>query len=138
MRYQTISLTTGLFTGLLAAGTALAGHHKASEEMKPIAAAGQVVVVYEVPCVNPDQGITTLKELIRYEAGKSPIAYMSVATKLDDALVGAVDVHQSMAAMQQAFAWQEADETWLAIQAEALKACEAQLDQISMSIHSAQ
>jgi hypothetical protein len=95
-------------------------------------------VVYEVPCVNPDQGIATLKELIGYEAGKSPIAYTSVATKLDDALVGAVDVHQSMAAMQRAFAWQEADKTWLAIQAKALKACEAQLDQISMRIHSAQ
>ena len=134
MNYRII----GLVTGLLAASTALAGHHKASEEMKPVATAGQVVVVYEVPCVNPDQGVEGLKELIGYEAGKSPIAYTSVATKLDDALVGAVDVHQSLAAMQQAFAWQEADETWLAIQAKALKACEAQLDQISMRIHSAQ
>ena len=134
MNYRII----GLVTVLLAASTALAGHHKASEEMKPVATAGQVVVVYEVPCVNPDQGVAGLKELIGYEAGKSPIAYTSVATKLDDALVGAVDVHQSLAAMQQAFAWQEADETWLAIQAKALKACEAQLDQISMRIHSAQ
>lgn len=134
MTYRLISL----LTGLLAAGQAVAGHHEASESMKPMASSGQVVVVYEVPCVNPDQGIASLKEVIQYEAGTSPIAYTSVATKLDDALVGAVDVHQSMAAMEQAFAWQESDETWLALQAKALTACEAQLDQISMSIHSAQ
>ncbi|MDC3365459.1 hypothetical protein OAV86_05310, partial [Pseudomonadales bacterium] len=66
------------------------------------------------------------------------IAYTSVATKLSDALVGAVDVHQSMAAMEQAFAWQESDEAWVAMQAKALAACGADLDQISMSIHSAQ
>ena len=134
MNYRTI----GLVPGLLAASTALAGHHEASEAMKPIASSGQVVVVYEVPCVNPDQGVARLKELIGYEAGKSPIAYTSVATKLGDALIGAVDVHQSLAAMEQAFTWQEADATWLAIQAKALKACKAQLDQISMRIHNAQ
>ena len=106
--------------------------------MKPIASSGQVVVVYEVPCVNPHRGIATLKSVIQHEANASPIPYSSVATKLDDALVGAVDVHSSMAAMEQAFAWQENDDTWLALQAKALKACEAQLDQISISIHSAQ
>jgi len=134
MNYRTI----GLVTGLLAASTALAGHHKASEAMKPIASSGQVVVVYEVPCVNPDQGVAGLKELIGYEAGKSPIAYTSVATKLGNRLIGAVDVHQSLAAMEQAFSWQESDETWLAIQAKALAACGADLDQISMSVHSTQ
>ena len=58
MNYRTI----GLVTGLLAASTALAGHHKASETMKPAASSGQVVVVYEVPCANPDQGVARLKE----------------------------------------------------------------------------
>ena len=134
MNYRAI----GLVTGLLAASTALAGHHKASETIKPAASSGQVIVVYEVPCANPDQGIALLKDVIQHEADTSPIAYTSVATKLSDALVGAVDVHQSMAAMEQAFAWQESDEAWLAMQAKALAACGADLDQISMSIHSAQ
>ena len=128
----------GLLTGLLAASQTLAGHHEASEAIKPIVSAGQVVVVYEVPCSNAAAGLAILKDLVAYEGGASPVSYSSTLTQSTDAVIGAIDLHKSMAAMEQAFAWQAGDETWTAMQAKALAICDVTLDQIGTKIYTAQ
>ena len=120
---------------LLMSNSAIAGHHEKAGTLMPAAMAGQVVVAYEVPCANPAAGADSLKALIAYEASASPVAYSSVATTIGDAKVGAVDVHRSTGAMEQAFSWQEQDETWLSMQADALALCGADLESIGMSVH---
>ena len=133
MKYQTFAL----LTGLLVSGQSFAGHHDASETMVPIANAGQIVVVFEGPCTDSAQGLAILNELIAYEAVNSPIAYSSVAVSINESTVGAIDVHGSMAAMEEAFAWQEGDETWTAMQAKAFEACSTPLDQLTAKIYNA-
>lgn len=122
----------------LMSNSAIAGHHEKDNTLMPAAIAGQVVVAYEVPCADPVAGADSLKALIAYEASASPVAYSSVATMIGDAKVGAVDVHSSMASMERAFAWQEQDTTWLAMQAKSLALCGADLESIEMSVHAAQ
>ena len=97
-----------------------------------------MIVAYRVPCVAPAAGVAVLKELIAYESSVAAVNYSSVATVLDDETVGAIDVHASTEAMQKAFAWQEQDEQWLAIQMRALGTCEAGISDIETSIHRAQ
>ncbi len=150
MKYQIVALLTGLLVssqslgghqmllgGVLAGNQALAEDHHASEHTTPIAKPGQIVVVFEVPCTDSAQSLAILNELIAYEAVNSPIAYSSVAVSINESTVGAIDVHESMAAMEQAFAWQEGDETWTALQAKAFEACSTSLDQLTAKIYNA-
>lgn len=123
---------------LLVSTVAVGGHHEEGEAPMAAATAGQIIVAYEVPCADPVAGAARLKALIAYEASASPVAYSSVATTIGNAKVGAVDVHSSMQAMDKAFAWQEQDDTWLAMQALSLTVCETDLDSIEMSVHIAQ
>ena len=123
---------------LVSPAAVFAGHHEQGEGIKAAASGGQVIVVYRVPCVAPAAGVAVLKELIAYESSVAAVNYSSVATVLDDETVGAIDVHASTEAMQRAFAWQEQDEQWLAIQMRALGTCEAGISDIETSIHRAQ
>jgi len=115
----------------------LAGHHE-KDELEPAASGGQVIVVYEVPCVDPSKGISLLKELIAYESGVAGVSYSSVSTVLGDQRVGAVDIHASVKAMEDAFAWQEQDQEWLDKQASALEVCKAAMSEIVMRVHMVQ
>lgn len=123
---------------LVSPAAVFAGHHEHGEGIQPAASGGQVIVAYRVPCVAPAAGVAVLKELIAYESSVAAVNYSSVATVLDDETVGAIDVHASTEAMQRAFAWQEQDEQWLAIQMRALGTCEAGISDIETSIHRAQ
>ena len=128
----------GLFiSGLVLPSALLAGHHE-EDKLKPAASGGQVIVAYEVPCVDPSAGIRLLKELIAYESEVAGVSYSSVSTVLGDQRVGAIDVHASAQAMEEAFAWQEQDQEWLEKQARALEVCEASISEIVTGIHTAQ
>jgi S-methylmethionine-dependent homocysteine/selenocysteine methylase len=127
-----------LLLALVSPVAVFAGHHEQGEGIQPAASGGQVIVAYRVPCVAPAAGVAVLKELIAYESSVAAVNYSSVATVLDDETVGAIDVHASTEAMQRAFAWQEQDEQWLAIQMRALGTCEAGISDIETSIHRAQ
>ena len=85
------------------------------ESLEPVAAAPQVIVVYRNQCPdNQEKAIEMVKELIEYEKASSPIAYSSVPGIWDDGTIGAIDLHQSLEMMEQAFEWQQKDESWTA------------------------
>ena len=123
-------ITLVLLTGLLVSSITSAGHHEESHTMAPVASADQVVVVYEVPCKNVQAGLTTLKDLIAYEVGASPIAYSSSPGLIGDAAIGAVDLFSSASSMEKAVAWQDSDTQWKALQAKSLQACGVNVDEI--------
>ena len=103
-----VSLMTTLSVASI---TATAGHH---ESLKPPAKPGQVVVTYrgDCPAQAVEGAISQVKEIIAYERKNSPVLYVSSPGVWTDGKVGAVDVHASKEAMEQAFAWQASDETW--------------------------
>ena len=127
-----------LLSGLLISSLTIAGHHGESKTIAPVASAGQVVVVYEVPCKDVATGVATLKDLIAYEASASPIAYSSSPGTIGDGAIGAVDLHLSIASMEKAVAWQEGDKKWKALQAISLKACDSSVDGIKVTVMAAQ
>ena len=119
-----------LLSGLLVSSLTMAGHHEESKTIAPVASAGQVVVVYEVPCKNVATGLATLKDLIAYEVSTSPIAYSSSPAVIGENAIGAVDLHLSISSMEKAVAWQEGNEKWKALQAKSLMACDVNADDI--------
>jgi hypothetical protein len=123
-----------LLTGLMVSSMALSGHHKESEKLAPVASAGQVVVVYEVPCKNVVAGLASIKDLIAYEVKASPISYSSSPATIGEGVIGAVDLHLSVASMQNAVSWQESDAKWKAMQAKSLEACGVTADDIKATI----
>ncbi|MBC09834.1 MAG: hypothetical protein CMQ39_06690 [Gammaproteobacteria bacterium] len=83
------------------------------EGLEPVASAPQVIVVYRNECTNNEKkAIEMVKDLIEYEKTSSPIAYSSVPGIWDDGTIGAIDLHQSLKMMEQAFEWQKKDESW--------------------------
>ncbi len=95
---------------------AVAAHH---ENIKPVAKPGQVIVTYRGDCPSEavDEAIALINEAIAYERKSSPILYTSSPGVWTDGKIGAVDLHESEAAMEKAFAWQAADEKWSAMYA---------------------
>ena len=96
---------------LLCASNVFAAHHK---DMEPVAKSGQVVVTYRGSCpANAVEGvIDQIKSIIDYERENSPVLYSSAPGVWSDGKIGAVDLHESVEAMEKAFAWQEADKKW--------------------------
>ena len=120
--------------GLLVSSLTIAGHHEESKTIAPVASAGQVVVVYEVPCENVATGLSALKDLIAYEASASPIAYSSSPATIGEGAIGAVDLHLSASSMEKAVTWQEGNAKWKALQAASLKACDVNVDDIKVTV----
>ena len=101
------------------------GHHKAGEMLMPVAKPGQVIVIYrgECPSGKVDESIKMVKEIIAYERKNSPVSYSSSPGVWSDGNIGAVDLHDSLEAMEKAFAWQADDEKWSGLYDEVAKTC---------------
>lgn len=130
-------LTTVMAALVVGAGVAAAGHHEMAEgEIALAATSGQVVVVYKLDCAEDqkDAGIAIVETLIAYERGHSPIPYSSTLGRWDDGLLGAVDIHSSLASMEAAFEWQANDETWSALNNQMLETCGVEADDLQVSI----
>lgn len=102
--------------------SAVAAHH---ENIKPVAKPGQVIVTYRGDCPSEavDEAIVLINEAIAYERKNSPILYTSSPGVWTDGKIGAVDLHESEAAMGKAFAWQAADKKWSAMYAGIASRC---------------
>ena len=94
------------------------------ESLEPVASAPQVIVVYRNQCPdNQENEIEMVKGLIEYEKASSPIVYSSVPGIWDDGTIGAIDLHQSLEMMEQAFEWQQKDESWASQYEAIVSAC---------------
>ena len=127
-----------LFSGILLSGLTIAVHHQQIETIAPVAFADQVIIVYEVPCKDVPTGLAALKELIAYEAASSPIAYSSSPGLIGEDAIGAVDLHLSALSMEKAVAWQESNKQWKAMQDKSLRACDVNVDDIKVTVITAQ
>ena len=108
--------------GSLSAATS-AGHHESADPLKAAASTGQIVVVYHWPCADTAKGLSLLTSLIAYEKSASPVAYTAVPAMHADGAVVSIDVHPSAESMDNAVAWQGADEQWQAGFAEMEAVC---------------
>ena len=94
---------TLLTASTLAAPIAFAGHH---EGIQPPAKTGQVVVTYRGNCPSAavDSTLEKIQKNIAYERANSPVLYASSPGVWADGKIGAVDIHKSQQAMEDAFA----------------------------------
>ncbi|MDA9941008.1 hypothetical protein N9C62_00200 [Luminiphilus sp.] len=118
-----IKTATLLMATLLISVTATAGHHEKGDHMMLAAQPGQVMIVYHWPCADANAGLSLLKALIAYERDASPYPYSAAPALHEDGAVVSVDVHGSVASMNNATAWQAADEEWQAQFAVMAAAC---------------
>ena len=101
-------------------------HHESSESsLMPVAKPGQVIVTYRGFCPekNIDTAINIVKQTIAYERKNSPVSYSSSPGVWSDGTIGAVDLHDSVEAMNKAFAWQSADKKWSSLYDQVAAAC---------------
>ena len=101
-------------------------HHESNESgLMPVAKPGQVIVTYRGQCEekNINKAISMVKKIITYEKKNSPISYSSSPGAWSDGTIGAVDLHDSLEAMENAFAWQAADQKWSSMYEDVAKAC---------------
>ncbi len=101
-------------------------HHESSESsLMPVAKPGQVIVTYRGFCPekNIDKAINIVKQTIAYERKNSPVSYSSSPGVWSDGTIGAVDLHDSVEAMNKAFAWQSADKKWSSLYDQVAAAC---------------
>ena len=101
-------------------------HHESNESgLMPVAKPGQVIVTYRGQCAekNINKAISMVKKIIAYEIKNSPISYSSSPGAWSDGTIGAVDLHDSLEAMEKAFAWQAADQKWSSMYEDVAKAC---------------
>ncbi len=101
-------------------------HHESSKSsLMPVAKPGQVIVTYRGSCPeeNIDKAINIVKQTIAYERKNSPVSYSSSPGVWSDGTIGAVDLHDSVEAMNKAFAWQSADKKWSSLYDQVAAAC---------------
>ena len=101
-------------------------HHESNKSsLMPVAKPGQVVVTYRGQCpeANVDKAIEIVKKTIAYERKNSPVSYSSSPGAWSDGTIGAVDLHDSLEAMEKAFAWQAADQKWSSMYEDVARAC---------------
>jgi len=101
-------------------------HHESSQSgLMPVAKPGQVIVTYRGQCSekNVDKAISMVKKIIAYEIKNSPISYSSSPGAWSDGTIGAVDLHDSLEAMEKAFAWQISDQKWSSMYEDVAEAC---------------
>ena len=101
-------------------------HHESNKDsLMPVAKPGQVIVTYRGQCPesNVDKAIGIVKQTIAYERKNSPVSYSSSPGVWSDGTVGAVDLHDSLEAMEKAFAWQASDKKWSSLYDEVAAAC---------------
>ena len=105
-----------LYIMLFTSGSIFSMGHLDHEKkgLHPVAASGQVVVTYKADCKkgNPEKAMKLIDEIISYEKKNSPIKYSSAPGTWSDKSVGAVDLHASQKAMDDAFEWQAGNKKW--------------------------
>ena len=91
----------------------------------PVAKPGQVIVIYrgECPSGKIDESIELVKKTIAYERKNSPVSYSSSPGEWSDGMIGAVDLHNSVEAMEKAFEWQSGDKKWSDLYDQVAKTC---------------
>lgn len=119
MKYLISSLIIFLSFG------AFSAHHESNEMLMPVAKPGQVIVIYRGACPSgkTDESIAMVKEIIAYERKNSPVSYSSSPGVWSDGNVGAVDLHDSLEAMEEAFDWQSNDKKWSSLYDEVASTC---------------
>ena len=112
-------------TLLLSSLYSFSGHHEANENLMPVAKPGQIIVIYkgECPTGKINESIEIVKKTIAYERKNSPVSYSSSPGVWSDGTVGAVDLHDSIEAMNEAFEWQAGDKKWSALYDEVASIC---------------
>mgnify|MGYP000007978070 FL=1 len=127
---------TLLTASTLAAPIALAGHH---EGLQPPAETGQVVVTYRGTCPSEaiDSTLEKIQKIIAYERANSPVLYASSPGVWADGKIGAVDIHKSQQAMEDAFAWQSSDKTWSDGYADIAANCGITVEEFEVSVFTA-
>ena len=101
-------------------------HHESNKDsLMPVAKPGQVIVTYRGSCPEKslDKALKIIKQTITYESKNSPVSYSSSPGVWSDGTIGAVDLHDSLEAMNKAFAWQSADEKWSSLYDQVAEAC---------------
>ena len=93
--------------------------------LMPVAKPGQVIVIYrgECPSGKIDESIALVKKTIAYERKNSPVSYSSSPGEWSDGMIGAVDLHNSVEAMEKAFEWQSGDKKWSDLYDQVAKTC---------------
>mgnify|MGYP000058699690 CR=1 FL=1 len=74
-------------------------------------------------CAGVERAIEIVKKTIAYERKNSPVSYSSSPGVWSDGTVGAVDLHDSIEAMNEAFEWQAGDKKWSALYDEVASTC---------------
>ena len=130
-RIKSLGCLLATFATILS-GTTMAAHH---DDLQPVATPGQVIVTYRGECPSEaiDEAITLIKETIAYERKNSPILYSSSPGVWSDGRIGAVDLHESVEAMEKAFAWQMADEKWSTMYAAIASHCGLTVEDFEVS-----
>ena len=124
----------GAVLALFFSAAASAAHHESKQAIAPAATAGQVIVIYEWPCRDPEAAVVILKKLIAYEADATPIPYSSVPVIHNAYNVGAVDVHSSLESFEKAGDWQSGDATWQEMLQEMAAVCESPVENLSVTV----
>ena len=109
-------------------------HHASIEMLMPVAKPGQVIVIYkgECPSGKVDESIEIIKKTIAYERVNSPISYSSSPGVWSDGTIGAVDLHDSIEAMEKAFDWQANDKTWSDLYDQVAKKCGTTVEEFAV------
>ena len=127
---------TLLTVSTIATPIALAGHH---EGIQPPAETGQVVVTYRGTCPSEavDSTLEKIQNIIAYERTNSPVLFASSPGVWADGKIGAVDIHKSQQAMEDAFAWQSSDKAWSDGYADIAANCGITVEEFEVSVFTA-
>tara|TARA_Y100000287_G_C14008663_1_gene251067 strand:+ start:54 stop:464 length:411 start_codon:yes stop_codon:yes gene_type:complete len=112
------------------------GHLDHEKSLHPVAKSGQMIVTYQGDCSkgNAKKAMQLIDKIIAYEKKNSPIKYSSAPGTWSDNSIGAVDLHDSEDAMNQAFDWQSNDKKWSDMFDSIAKTCGITTDDFDINI----
>ena len=112
------------------------GHLDHEKSLHPVAKSGQMIVTYQGDCSkgNAKKAMQLIDKIITYEKKNSPIKYSSAPGTWSDNSIGAVDLHDSEDAMNQAFDWQSNDKKWSDMFDSIAKTCGITTDDFDINI----
>ena len=125
-----------LATFLLSSFSFSMGHLDHEKGLHPVAKSGQMIVTYQGDCLkgNAKKAMKLIDKIIAYEKKNSPIKYSSAPGTWSNNSIGAVDLHDSQDAMNQAFDWQSNDKKWSDMFNGIAKACGITTDDFVINI----
>ena len=125
-----------VMTLLLSSFSFSMGHLDHEKSLHPVAKSGQMIVTYQGDCSkgNAKKAMQLIDKIIAYEKKNSPIKYSSAPGTWSDNSIGAVDLHDSEDAMNQAFDWQSNDKKWSDMFDSIAKTCGITTDDFDINI----